>query len=135
MTFGEKVRDRRVLSGMTQTELANKIGVSLRTIRGWEAENRRPKSRELYDRLAEVLDCPLGYLQTDDDAFILAATEQYGSSGMRQAQALVDELGGMFAGGALSESDKDAVMRALQEAYWQAKEENRQKYTPKKYRK
>lgn len=35
----------------------------------------------------------------------------------------------------LSEQDKDAVMRALQEAYWEAKERNKEKYTPKKYRK
>ena len=34
----------------------------------------------------------------------------------------------------LSENDKDAVMRALQDAYWMAKERNKEKYTPKKYR-
>lgn len=28
-----------------------------------------------------------------------------------------------------------AVMRALQDAYWMAKEQNKEKYTPKKYRK
>jgi len=27
------------------------------------------------------------------------------------------------------------VMRALQDAYWMAKERNKEKYTPKKYRK
>ena len=39
----------------------------------------------------------------------------------------------MFAGGELSEQDKDAVMLALQKAYWACKEDNK-KYTPKKYR-
>lgn len=38
----------------------------------------------------------------------------------------------MFAGGELSEGDKDAVMLALQKAYWDCKEDNK-KYTPKKY--
>ena len=40
----------------------------------------------------------------------------------------------MFAGGELSDQDREAVMRSLEKAYWLAKEDN-QKYTPKKYRK
>lgn len=44
------------------------------------------------------------------------------------------ELSGMFAGGELSDADKDAVMIALQKAYFDCKEDNK-KYTPKKYRK
>ena len=40
---------------------------------------------------------------------------------------------GLFAGGALSEDALDGAMRALNEAYWIAKEKNK-KYTPKRYR-
>ena len=47
---------------------------------------------------------------------------------------LVEQMGGMFAGGEMSEEDIDGVMRALQDLYWKAKEDNK-KYTPKKYRK
>ena len=54
--------------------------------------------------------------------------------GMAQAQELVSQLAGMFAGGDLSDQDREAVMRSLERAYWLAKEDN-QKYTPKKYRK
>lgn len=57
---------------------------------------------------------------------------QYGSRGKRQAEELVNELSGMFAGGELSESDMDAVMIALQKAYFDCKKDNK-KYTPKKY--
>ena len=55
--------------------------------------------------------------------------------GMRDAEELVAGVSALFAGGELSENDKDAVMRALQDAYWMAKERNIAKYTPKKYRK
>lgn len=44
------------------------------------------------------------------------------------------QIGGMYAGGELSEDDLDAVMKAMQKLYWDAKEDNK-KYTPKKYRK
>jgi hypothetical protein len=52
----------------------------------------------------------------------------------KDAQKLVDELGGLFAGGELNEEDKDKVFRAITEMYWKAKDNNK-KYTPKKYRK
>ena len=50
-----------------------------------------------------------------------------------RASSAIAELAGMFAGGELSDADKDAVMLALQKAYWDCKEDNK-KYTPKKYR-
>ena len=41
---------------------------------------------------------------------------------------------GMFAGGRLSEEALEGAMKALNDAYWIAKEKNK-KYTPKKHRK
>ncbi len=41
-------------------------------------------------------------------------------------------MSGLFAGGTLSEQDKDAVMKALQDIYWESKARNVEKYTPKK---
>ena len=40
MAFGEKIKSLRKSKGMNQTQLANALGVSPRTIRGWEAEGR-----------------------------------------------------------------------------------------------
>lgn len=44
-------------------------------------------------------------------------------------------MSGLFAGGTLSDQDKDAVMKALQDIYWESKARNVEKYTPKKYKK
>ena len=38
---------------------------------------------------------------------------------------LVEQMGGMFAGGEMSEEDIDGVMKALQDLYWKAKEDNK----------
>ncbi|MEE1115127.1 MAG: helix-turn-helix transcriptional regulator [Eubacterium sp.] len=134
MTFGEKIRYLRRKNNLTQAELADKAGVTLRTVRGWESEGRYPKRRALYGELAGILGVDSEDLISADDAFIMEAGAKGGSRGRRQAGLLVNELGGLFAGGELSEEDKDAVMRDLQDAYWRAKDENRRKYTPAKYR-
>lgn len=106
----------------------------LRTYIGYEQEGRYPRKRELYSRLAQVLDTETSYLLTEDEEFVSQASDKYGNRGKLQAEKLVAELSGMFAGGELSDSDKDAVMIALQKAYFDCKEDNK-KYTPKKYRK
>lgn len=134
MKFGDKLKNLRKEKGLNQTALANEIGVSLRTVISYEAGKSYPKKREIYSRLAEYFNVHINYLLTEDEEFIAKAEEKYGSRAAKQAADLVAEIGGLFAGGELSEADKDAVMRSLQQAYWDAKEDNI-KYTPKKYRK
>lgn len=133
MKFGEKLKDLRKKKGLTQSELAKEIGVSLRTIISYEKGNSYPKKREIYFHLATFFDVDNNYLLTEDEEFVAEAQSKYGYSGAKQAEKLVAEIGGLFAGGELSDTDKDAVMQALQQAYWDAKKAN-QKYTPKKYR-
>ena len=135
MKFGEKVKKSRTDAGLSQEDLAKKIGVSLRTITNYEVQNRYPKKREVYAKLAEVLGVDINYLMTEDEDFVVDASAKYGARGAKQAEQLISEVHGLFAGGELSEADKDGVMKALQQAYWECKEENFQKYTPKKYKK
>ena len=86
------------------------------------------------EALAGILGINADYLHNENDDFISEAQKQYGPRGKRQAMELVDELGGLFAGGELSEEDRDGVMQAMMDIYWETKQENK-KYTPKKYRK
>lgn len=133
MKFGEKVRQARLARGMTQAELATAVGVSLRTVVGYENMETYPKKRETYHRLAEVLGVDVNYLLTENEEFIQQAGEKYGRRGRQYAEQLVREVRGLFAGGTMDDEDLDAVMRAITEAYWIAKEKNR-KYAPKKNR-
>jgi len=133
MKFGEKLRKLRTEKSITQGDVAAAIGVSRRTYVSYEQDGRYPRRREVYTKLAEILGCDVNYLLAEEEEFISSAGDQYGSRGKRQAEELVSELSGMFAGGELSESDMDAVMIALQKAYFDCKADNK-KYTPKKYR-
>ena len=59
---------------------------------------------------------------------VVAAHEKGGSKAARDIDELVSEVTGMFAGGRLSDEALDGAMKALNEAYWIAKEKNK-KYT------
>ena len=107
------------------------VGISRRNYISYEKDGRYPRKREMYYKLAEVFGCDVNYLLTEDEKFVLQANEQYGSGGKKEAEQLVSQLVGMFAGGELTDEDKDAVMRALTEAYFDCKADNK-KYAPKK---
>lgn len=86
MTFGEKVKTLRKTKDMSQTQLAQAVGVSLRTVGEWEKEGRYPKQHDFYQKLADALGCDVSYLMTEEESFITEVTEQYGSRGAKQAQ-------------------------------------------------
>lgn len=135
MTFAEKFKGERERKGWTQQETAERLGINRRMIVRYEAGESYPRSREGYKKIADVFEVDVNYLLTEDENFVLEVSEEYGDRGMKQAQELIEGMSGLFAGGTLSERDKDAVMKAMQEIYWESKERNVAKYTPKKYRK
>jgi len=122
MTFGEKVKAERTKLGLNQDELAAKIGVTRRVICSYENDKSRPRGLDRYKKLAEALNLNINYLLSEDEAFIASAEEKYGSRGAKQARELMEEVTGLFAGGEMAEEDMDVMMRAIQEAYWIAKE-------------
>ena len=63
----------------------------------------------------------------------IEAHQKGGAKAARDIDELVGEVTGLFAGGQLSEDALEGAMRALNDAYWMAKEKNK-KFTPKKYR-
>ena len=64
----------------------------------------------------------------------LEAHEKGGSKAAKDIEELVSEVTGMFAGGELSEDAIEGAYKALTDAYWIAKENNK-KYAPKTRRK
>lgn len=123
MEFSEKLKNARKNKRLTQAELAEKTGVSMRCIQNYELGARYPK-RDILARICEVLGVRIEYLVGSDDFFGLVEAED-GERGVASAQKLLDCAGALFAGGDISEDDKDKVMLALQNIYWKAKEKNR----------
>lgn len=134
MTFGEKVKTERTKLGLTQEELAAKVGATVRVIFSYENDKSRPRGTERYKKLAEALNVNVDHLLSEDDAFIADVKDKYGRRGAKQAKELIAEVTGLFAGGEMADEDMREMVDAIQEAYLIAKKNNK-KYTPKKYRK
>lgn len=54
MTMGQRIKDARLKAGLTQTELAEKLGISYQSIGQWERDLRNPKYENL-QRIAKAL--------------------------------------------------------------------------------
>lgn len=135
MRFGEKVAALRKEKGLKQVAFANEVGVSLRTVRGWEIEGRYPKSHDMYDKIAEVLDCDVNYLLTEDESFITTCKEEYGLRGENQAKVILEQAKALYAGGELSDEDRLQFLQDIQQLFLESKSEAKKKFTPKKYQK
>lgn len=59
------LQEIRESSGLTQLEFANKCGLALSTIQGYERGNKKQYSHEILQKFCEVLQC------TPGDLFIL----------------------------------------------------------------
>ena len=131
MAFSEKLKEKRAASGLTQTELAKRTGVTARTIQNYELGTRRPGNMVIVQRIAEALGTTTEYLLSSGETLVVAAHERGGARAAKDINELVSEVTGMFAGGKLSDDALDGAMRALNEAYWIAKDKNK-KYGRKK---
>lgn len=122
MNFGDKVKNLRKEKGLTQRELGDRLGLSMRTIGSYESGTSYPKSRSIYAKMAEIFSVEENYLKIENEAGRPGPDTDDSSEKVKN---LIEELSAMFAGGRLSEEDKDAVMRALQDAYWDAKKDRK----------
>lgn len=64
MTFGERLRQKRLEAGITQTKIARELEVSVATVCGWEADVKQPRLARCAD-LADLLHCTIDELVRD----------------------------------------------------------------------
>lgn len=70
--IGERIRERRKELGMTQDELANKVGVKKTSISNYEVNTNSPPEKIII-KLMEALNCDANYLFADCDKQIKIA--------------------------------------------------------------
>ena len=137
MTFSDKIKRSREVAGLTQEELANLVGVSRRTITAYECTNAVAR-RSTVIKLAKALKVSVRYLTDNSctdpltdierDAHVEEARFLYGASAARDVEALLNENAALFAGGQLSQEEKDAFFEAIMRAYVACKDEARKKF-------
>ena len=132
MTFGEKVKELRLLHEWSQEALAKAAGVSRRTIGAYESGSVYPRNRETYEKLAKALETDVQYLRTENEEFMEEVSEKYGRRGVLQAKVILEETAQLFAGGTLSAEDELAFITEMQRLYLDSKERAK-KFTNKRY--
>ncbi len=135
--FSEKVKDARASLGLSQPQVAQMAGVSVRSILAYEKGEKIPRQGTML-KLAKALRVSVKFL-TDDacenavediekDGYIEQARERYGAQGVKDVNALLKENAALFAGGELSQEQKDAFFEAVMKAYITCKEAAREKF-------
>lgn len=124
MNFGEKLRTLRKAKNLSQTALAKLIHVSRRTVCSWETENRYPKERHLVTILAEVLDCPVEYLLSEQPGIVSGIYDKFGKDRSYISKNLLLDIEAYFSCDYISQEEKDTLMFAIHESYIKARKSN-----------
>ena len=66
MTIAERIKQQRKIHDVSQEELSNKSGISVKTIQRWESAERSPRIDEL-QKVSQVLNVPLEDLIVNDN--------------------------------------------------------------------
>lgn len=140
-TFGEKVKNRRAELQMDQEQLSRLCGVSRRTIVSYETQGKYPREATLR-KLAAALGVTERYLMNDDETnptagideepFIQEARDAFGKKGAEEMASVLSQNEALFAGGTLSEDQKDMFYEAVSKAYFMSKKRAREKFGRKK---
>ena len=76
MLFKDRLREKRMEAGLTQAELAEKAGVTARTIQNYELGNRKPSKMEAVQKIADALGTTTEYLLGSSGAYVVEAHEK-----------------------------------------------------------
>jgi len=85
-TFGDRMTGAREAAGLSQTELAKRLGVKIKTIRAWENDQSEPRANKL-QMLAGMLGVSIMWMLTG---------EGEGLDGPEQPAALPDDLAALL---------------------------------------
>lgn len=139
MSIGNKIKDLRKLNKLTQVELAQKANISRSYLADIE-KDRYNASVDTLKALANGLNVKLSDIldETPSEPILNARDKR---SINRDLQTIMDDFRNgtseavYYNGQELDENDLDLIESAIKIALEQIKIKNKEKYTPKKYKK
>ncbi len=144
MNFAKRLSELRNEFKMTQKELADKLGVSRGTIGMYEIGQRDPDTETLL-KLSSIFNVSIDYLlgKTDirnsEKITQDKLTEKDKKDIAKDLEKMMNDLehadGLMFYNEPITDDDRELLKQALEFGLRMAKIKNKEKYTPKKYRK
>lgn len=125
--------------GVTAYRVSKETGVTTATLTSWKQGKYTPKPEKM-QKIADYFGVSLSYLMTGkEDSEKEPQLKPKDKKDIREILASTEELlkqdGLMFDGDPASPEAIDSILSAMQIGMEMAKKKNKEKYTPKKYRK
>lgn len=132
----ENLKKLRKQKGLSQSAFAEILHASQNTVSQWESGKREP-SYEITQQIADYFDVSVDYLLGREEKTTLTTKDKKEITEILEStrQQLLSQEGLMFDGEPASEEDVQKIIMAMQMGMEMIKKENKEKYTPKKYRK
>lgn len=135
--LGNRIKQLRISRGLTQRDLANFLNISNTTLSQYESGKRQPSNQVLL-KLGEYFNVSVGYLlgsEKEQSAFSTQVSSPENSD-IEDILAKLEEADGlMLYGSPLSDEARASIVAAMKLGMEAAKAKNKEKFTPKKYRK
>lgn len=90
--LNERIRELRVAAGLSQVELADKLGVSKQSVSNWENDNIQP-SIEMLVKIARIFNVSTDYLLGQDNHTYIEVTNLTKNQ-IRHIQQIINDIGG-----------------------------------------
>lgn len=137
--MGQKIHSLRTQKGLTLEELGNMVGVGKSTVRKWENGMIANMKRDKILKVSEALGTTPAYLMgwEEKDTTTLTRKDERDIEKIldQTREKLLSQEGLMFDGDPASPEAIESILAAMQIGMEMAKKKNKEKYTPKKYKK
>jgi HTH-type transcriptional regulator, competence development regulator len=129
MKIGQRLTDLREKQGLTQDQMADRLGIKRARYNSWENNIAKPDI-EFIDKIAEIHKVTSDYLLGRSVDVVAESSEPYWATPKDKRdfkKMLEDEAPVMFDGVPISEDDKEKIKRVMEAMFWDAKKKNKRK--------
>lgn len=116
MTLGERIKQLRKENGMTQVDMAQKLGVTKGTVSTWETDSRVP-GFETLNQMCDMFQRSLDYLMGRSDDATLPTKTGEGQNELAMSQVAEDLREYVLKYCRLDQYGKDAVEAVIRAEY------------------